>query len=241
MNVVLHELTVTQRAAIMAASTVLVLLCGSVLVSIYRLGIQASDIHRRYRAIRALAAMPPIYDVSNTEIVDESLYAQGNKLRDTAKSEGALLVLVGTSSCRFCGAAWDVWSRATETSFADAEVSISYVVLDEADIEMKIPASLVQRLVTIRRPRDGDIALFSARTGVQVVPIGLVVRQDSRLACAVSGVPLPEQLTQCAEATVGNVVRTRGSLFFRNPDTREFVLRPPTDPSDSTPVSLQQN
>ena len=210
------------RPLLVALSVLTVGLVAAPLVPrTYQLVLQAMEIRGQSASIDALIEHPSVHDVANPDILDTALYEPIEGTRKVLSVNGRLIVALGTRACRFCDATWRAWREAIQRAWATDAPDVWYVPLDG---ETAVPAdvsALSQRETIVKRMRLSDRRLYSARTGVRVVPMTLVFVSANQPACVVSGIPDRSQLDRCTSATPATM-RDEGTLFFRNRASREL-------------------
>ena len=193
-----------------------------------------ADLHDRFTRLSAVVQENLVHDVSDTELLDRSLYSSvGSARKEEGEQEedrevDSVLVFVSTSQCESCDPAWSGWKSEGGSAIHDNRLEAWHVELVENDTRLatsRLPPH--DDLGPIRMLRPVNTAAYLARTGVDFVPTAFLVHKPGRVVCVVGGVPTPEQVDRCLARTTD-----KGTAFIWNRDTMEPTFLPPVE----TPV-----
>ncbi len=189
----------------------LALVAALLLPQIFEFATQARALRRNRAGLDALVLNPPVYDVSGSDLFRASFYDSGAGA-ESFESGPPALIMVAAPDCVSCEEAWRTWSEPFRA--ASGGPVMWYVVVGTGGA---LDSATVPRLpnAVFKRPKS-DARVFSARTGVQVVPMTFVFGTEDRLRCVVSGVPDGLQLNRCVADEGSPNVATGGTLFFDN-------------------------
>jgi hypothetical protein len=189
----------------------LALVAALLLPQVFQFAAQASTLRRNRAGLDALMRNPPVYDVSGSDVLRASLYDSAAE-RELPESRPPALIMVAAPDCASCEEAWRSWHGAFRAS---AQSPVMWYVVVGANGASESP--IVPRLpnAVFKRP-NSDVRVFSARTGVRLVPMTFVFGTEDRMQCVVSGVPDALQMARCVGNQLGPNMTERGTLFFDN-------------------------
>jgi hypothetical protein len=135
-------------------------------------------------------------DVRFSEIVTERLYSVVREERLAAEGVSSTLLLVNASNCEPCEQSLDTWSRTLNASSYRLRLNVWIIAYDGAIPTAGVLSVFGKITASFRVMKVADPVAFRAITGIETLPVSVLVRQDA-VTCIISGRASESSIKEC--------------------------------------------